>query len=353
MGNSTARKIAEAIRQEMADGRHRPGETLPSVTELRARFGAAAFAVRRALHLLRDEGLVTITKHVGAVVTDKAAFAWKGRVAFIHASTAASYFDQRLAIRLSQRFGTAGWAMDAIFLEAQRDGWLDDEPLRHRMACGFSFAIVQSEFRQIAELLDQAAVPYVVLNGYARDFPSARAVIRESTAECYGELIGALKERNVRTIQEFDYNRRMDRNFQSQIRAAGISVRRVLSEFENEMPHSLSDVMACGHQAVARFLANPANRAHLPDVILFDDDYIATGGIVAMLEAGLRIPEDVRVVAYANRGNELITAVPLARIENNPDTSAELVADYVLALLAGRRAAVPRLKLRFVPGESL
>ena len=353
MGNSNAKRIADAIRQEMADGRHRAGDLLPPVEELCARFGAATFAVRRALHLLRDEGLVAITKHVGAIVTDKAAFAWKGHVAFIHTSTSASYFNQRLAIRLTQRFNEAGWTMHSVFLEAQREGRIDTAPLRRHVLSGLSFAIVLSEFRQIAELLDRAGVPYVIVNGYARDFPNARAVIRESTAECYGELIRVMKERNVRTIQEFDYNRRMDRYFKAQFTAAGISVRRVLAEYDNERPHSLSDARSCGHQAVARFLANRANSVRLPDVILFDDDYLAAGGIVAMLEAGLRIPDDVRVVTYSNRGNEFAAAVTLARIENDPDTSAEAVANYVLALLAGRRAAVPRLKLRFVPGESL
>ena len=353
MGKSNANKIAEALRQEMADGRYRAGGMLPPVAELRCRFAATGNAVRCALHLLRDEGLVSITPHVGTVVTDKAAGAWKGRVAFIHTSTAASYFTQRLAIRLARRFNAAGWAMDAIFLESQHDGCLDVGSLGRLMAGGLSFAIVQSEFHQIAQLLDRAAIPYVVLNGYARDFPNARAVIRNSTAECYGELIAAMKERKVKTIQEFDYNHRMDRNFQSQIRAAGITVRRVLSEFDNERPHTLSDVRVCGHDAVADFLANPRHRARLPDVLLFDDDYLAAGGIVAILEAGLRIPDDVRVVTYSNRGNEFAAAVTLARIENDPVTSAEAIADYVLALLAGRRAAVPCLKLRFIPGKSL
>ena len=353
MEHSNARKIAETIRREMAEGRHRAGDLLPPVEELCARFGAAAFAVRRALHLLRDEGLVTITKHVGAVVTDRASFAWKGRIAFIHNSTAASYFSQRLAILLARRFDAAGWEMDAVFFESNHEGCLDLGPIRRRLAGGLSFAIVLSEYRQISELLDRAAVPYVVLNGYAREFPNARAVIREGTAECYGDLIAAMKERNVRTIQEFDFTRRMDRYFQSQIRAAGFSVHRVLSEYDNETQRSLCDVRACGHDAVARFLAGRAGNARLPNVILFDDDYLAAGGIVALLEAGLRIPDDVRVVTYSIRGNELATAVPLARIENDPETWAGEVAKYVLAQLAGRRAPVPRPRLRFVPGESL
>ena len=66
------RKIAEALRREMADGRCRAGEMLPSVVELRTRCAATGNAVRCVLHLLRDERFVDITKHVGSVVTDKA-----------------------------------------------------------------------------------------------------------------------------------------------------------------------------------------------------------------------------------------------------------------------------------------
>jgi hypothetical protein len=50
----------------------------PPVGELRKRFGAGEFAVRAALHKLRDEGLVAVTKHVGVTATGKSAPVWKG-----------------------------------------------------------------------------------------------------------------------------------------------------------------------------------------------------------------------------------------------------------------------------------
>ena len=62
----------------------------------------------------------------------------------------------------------------------------------------------------------------------------------------------------------------------------------------------------------------------------------------ALLEAGLRIPDDVRIVIWSNKGNEPALGVSLARLENDLDASADAVSDYVLALLAGRRRAPPR-----------
>ena len=40
----------------------------------------------------------------------------------------------------------------------------------------------------VATMLDHADVPYVILNGFTRDFPNARAVIREDSRECFSRL---------------------------------------------------------------------------------------------------------------------------------------------------------------------
>ena len=346
-------KIAEALRREMADGRYRAGGMLPPVAELRTRFAATGNAVRCALHLLRDEGLVNITPHVGTVVTDKAVGSWKGDVLFVLTSVCASYYPQRLALRLGGRLEESGWRLHSVFLEPSIDGQFNVARLSRHLAAGVSFAVVLSDSRQIAELLDGAAVPYVFLDGYTRDFPNARAVIRTETTECYADLLAVLKARGVKTLHEFDYERRMDRSFKSQLLKAGIEVKRTLCAYDIDNDHELNEVRACGHRAVADFLADPKRRARLPGVLLFDDDYLAVGGIAALLEAGLRIPEDVRIVVSTNKGNEPALGVTLARVENDPVSSADSLSSYVIDLLEGRRATPPRFKLRFVPGESL
>ena len=80
MKRRTSDEIAETLRGELDGGRYRAGRALPPVDELRKRFGAGAFAVRSAVRKLRDEGLVAIKKHVGAIVSQKAACPWRGRV---------------------------------------------------------------------------------------------------------------------------------------------------------------------------------------------------------------------------------------------------------------------------------
>ena len=346
--------IAAALRNDMVAGRYHAGERLPSVDDLRARFGAGEFAVRHALQRLRDEGFISLKQRMGAVTTRKCAIPWKGRVAFITVDASASYFRQKLAIQLARRFRKAGWDFVPIFMEQAPEGKVDVESVRRYAANGLDFAVVMTGRTQIAEVLDDLSVPYIVLNGFTRDFPNAHAVIQEDFHDCFAKLIRALRACHLKSVLEFDIERVMDRVFKNQLFEAGISVRRVLCRWENNSVYNLRDIRQLGYDAVSRFLADERNCTRLPDVILFDDDHLASGGIVAMLERGLRIPKDVKVVTYANSGNDPIAGVSLARIETDPVSYGNTVAAYVLKHLSGRRrVAAPHISWRFIPGESL
>ena len=74
-------------------------------------------------------------------------------------------------------------------------------------------------------------------------------------------------------------------------------------------------------------------RAWLPELVVFTGDYVATGALVAMREAGIRIPRDAKVVSLANKGLGPVSPVPLTRIEFDPETHGDLLADAVCAFI--------------------
>ena len=61
---------ADAIRREIAAGRIKPGERVPSYRELEERFGIANMTARSALRVLREEGLIYTVQGRGSFVTD-------------------------------------------------------------------------------------------------------------------------------------------------------------------------------------------------------------------------------------------------------------------------------------------
>ena len=65
-------QVAAAIRTDMAAGRARVGDKLPSAREVAASLGVNLHTVLRAYQVLRDEGLIDMRRGRGAVVTSAA-----------------------------------------------------------------------------------------------------------------------------------------------------------------------------------------------------------------------------------------------------------------------------------------
>ncbi|MEU9332936.1 GntR family transcriptional regulator [Streptomyces sp. NPDC048290] len=59
------RQVAHALRREIADRTYRPGERLPSESDLMKRFGASRNTIRNGLSLLVGEGLITSSQGLG------------------------------------------------------------------------------------------------------------------------------------------------------------------------------------------------------------------------------------------------------------------------------------------------
>jgi GntR family transcriptional regulator len=66
-------QIANALREDIRSGRYRPGDRLPSVAELQARFGVSKVTARQAVVQLRAERLVTSRVGEGVFVAEKGA----------------------------------------------------------------------------------------------------------------------------------------------------------------------------------------------------------------------------------------------------------------------------------------
>lgn len=66
-------RIADTLRQRIADGTLSPGAPLPSESELSREFGVARTTLRRALAVLEEERLIRALPGTGRVVLDPAA----------------------------------------------------------------------------------------------------------------------------------------------------------------------------------------------------------------------------------------------------------------------------------------
>lgn len=89
-----------------------------------------------------------------------------------------------------------------------------------------------------------------------------------------------------------------------------------------------------GYEAMRKLLANK----HRPDGIFCFNDPVALGVMRAVLDAGLRIPEDVAVVGCGNLSYSDFLRVPLSSVDQNSKKIAKVAASMALKLAHAKTA---------------
>jgi len=98
---------------------------------------------------------------------------------------------------------------------------------------------------------------------------------------------------------------------------------------------------ARGYKAMQRLLAlNPQ-----PDGVFCYNDPTAMGAMKAVLEAGLRVPEDVAIAGCGNVAYADFLRVPLTSVDQQSDAIGERTARMALALLESGAPSRPKTVL--------
>ena len=84
-----------------------------------------------------------------------------------------------------------------------------------------------------------------------------------------------------------------------------------------------------------------------PDGLLFIDDMIFKNAMLAILELGLKVPEELQIVTHSNRGSGMFIPFPVTFLEIDPDLIAEKYGLMLLDMLEGREMPRERLKMPF------
>jgi LacI family transcriptional regulator len=98
---------------------------------------------------------------------------------------------------------------------------------------------------------------------------------------------------------------------------------------------------ASGYRAMQRLLALPVP----PDGVFCYNDPTAMGAMKAVLEAGLRVPEDVAIAGCGNVAYADFLRVPLTSVDQQSDAIGDRTARLALALLESASPGRPKTVL--------
>lgn len=187
--------------------------------------------------------------------------------------------------------------------------------------------------REVFQKIEARNLPYVLID---RQFRSAHASYVGADDEAIGRLaVDHLLERGCRRIAHIagrPLTTGLGRlqGYRTALAAAGIPVP------ESYVVHGTDD--ATGYEAARRLLSLDPR----PDGIFGYNDPTAAGAMKAILEAGIRIPESIKVIGAGNVHYSDLLRVPLSTIDQNSAAIGRQAAEILMKAVGAKRKRPPR-----------
>lgn len=325
-------QVADGIRSAIESGHYKPGQVLPTRKQFARVLGVSERVPREAVARLAAEGLVYTRRCLGCVVAKSGERQWLGRVLLVLGDYDLGYYHAALFESFSRRMADAGYLVTRLVCPARDGRTFDVKPLQGALRQPFDFVVSLQTDRRVVNLLAKSGVRHLVFSYKRSDVPPDAEAIAIGVDESLKALVEQCERRNVKSIVQVGLKGvKAIQDLRDYIAYTGIR----LVSWDLTIGHERTGVENITFGAMQAFMKRLAQgRKWLPDLIFFRDDYIAVGALTALLQAGVRVPEDVRVVTVSNRGNCPVFPKSLARIELDPEQNGIVYAERVLHILS-------------------
>lgn len=329
-GKTLVDQLYEKIQRAIASGRYRENDILPSIREMSVLAGVSEKVSRGAYRKLAEAGWVETRPHVGSVVSNRSAeLGVRGRVLMFVTSSHYNYPSATLLSEMRSKMIAKGYRITTVSVVprstvgkyAELEGLLREK---------WDLVLEYGEDEQSRSMIERAGWPFVVIGNGARSSPSAadnyRGVIRIRSSRAIPSFVRQCVSRNVRWIIQFVYGPGAF-DTTEMLKMPGIRTETVRIPVQRD----LTSVANAAFQATTRIIRS----GRLPDVILYTDDHLARGGLMALATSNVRVPEDVGVVTHVNKGFAPCWPVPLTCLSMDFTSFGRIVVQELLGVLSG------------------
>jgi DNA-binding LacI/PurR family transcriptional regulator len=325
---SLIEQVADGLRGAITTGHFHPGDKLPNLHAMAAALEVSEFVTRRAVQRLTREGLLTARRSFGTVVCGTDQKTWRGHVLCVNWSGAGMYYDSVRSAEVTERLHAANVLVSTLFVNGAdfENGFVK---VQAELGHAISLAVVNGPVEKLDALLAEHDIPFIHIGGAI----SPRAV--QGIAMRADSVLPALRDHclacGVRSVLQVAPGQGAQLDAAPVLAAAGITVENLPCERVAGLD-SPEAVHRGALQTLRRWLEA---RPKLPDLLWFADDFVAQGALLALALRGIRIPEDVQVISWANKGLGPVFDKPLTRVEMDPKAHGAVVAQCILNRLDG------------------
>ena len=326
-----AEQIAAGLRTAIETGYYKPGDVLPPVRELGEILGVSMGIAVQAVSMIREESLISPRPRVGSVVCAPDRPLWKGHVVTVIPPGMYNPSDTAVHAVLRDRLTAAGYLVTPVTVAETRPRRFDDFSLLDTVLRQQTDLVVQLHRQaNITRWLSKRGVPFACLADDGAAPTGCVGAVRRDFAQALPDFAAHCREAGVKSVLQVADILRADATellARDGIRVETLHTPRALV---NGPGYDFAD------WATVEFTKRLAKgRGWLPDLLFFQNDHIASGALQALGFAGLRIPEDVRVVSWANRRYGPFFFKPVTRMELDNAAIGATLADGVLECLKG------------------
>ncbi len=327
-------QVVDGFREAIFSGYYKPGDKIPSSRDLCPLLGVSRIVTQAALEQLASEGLVTSRPRIGSVVRDRNAKQWKGRVLFVVPETNGSYFTNVLIGVVRETVMKEGWFFQQVTLGSDEQGVHDLSRLDVALRGSTDLVLTLWERKDIFERLAAADVPFVTVADHPSPMAGALGYVRYPHRAFVPAFVRDCVKAGIRRVEQVGF---MKSTFTAApaLRSAGIEVSEIVIPPEKGFASTIMDVKEPVMEVFTRRLSRGKVNAKLPDLFYFDDDHVASAALMVLAYSGVKVPDDVSVVALSNAGFGPCFPVPLARVVMDPFAAGRTIARAALSCLSG------------------
>ena len=332
-------------------GTVRSGTVLPSRLVLAKGFGVSENVVRAALSRLSEEGLVRSRPRIGCEILHRSSRKVRGRVLRILGAETGAYSSSVFTETMRKELNAAGIRCAYASVQHNVSGKPDYTWLKDELENEPDVAVVEAcnlVAPGIVRILESRGLPYVMVFGdRVRTGRHCLASIPYDPTAAVDSFVADCLSARIRSVCKFGFGRGSMLNPLPKLANRGVSVEEITVRLAVQW--SLESMQ----REAARQMSCRLERGPLCDLIFFTDDYLTLGALPVLLDKGIRIPRDVRVVSLANHGFGPVFPWSLTRIESDYCFAARSIARGLVGWIrTGVFDSIDRIEPCYKRGET-
>ena len=338
--------LCNFLKEEITFGRLKGGEKLPTIGEIGKATGLTFAQARRVTECLAREGYVCSRPHVGTVVLSRGDNILRGRILFILPDVDVGRFHPaQLVDVLNRKLLAAGYSFSSITFPCETHDNLTF--LKSELLRATDLVIAARPTPQVQKTLAESGVDHFFLYG---DKPESddHPWIRFAPEEAFTQFADHCCRAGVKNVVQVRFEGVEMLDAQPVLAKRGIDCSWMNISRGKAGWGRFDGIVHCGYEA---FAAIP--RSNLPELLLFWNSFFTQGAIMAFLANGIKIPEDVKIVALSNTGVGPVYITPFTRFEIDSADAGQKIGDFALDVLAKKhKPNPPQITPQYIFGET-